>query len=88
MKQTPIQGLTVLVEEALYAAKSKEVRRVFRLLLKRLYIQAEAEQTFARECFEAGASYGRDSCLSTDDGMPTQQPNFDEWFSQYSKQEE
>lgn len=86
MKQTPIQELKELVKESQENARTKPAKRVLELLLKVLDIQEEAEMEFARECFEAGGKYGRDSYMAMNDGMPEQQPDFDKWIKQYSKQ--
>ena len=56
-----------------------ELRETFDSLVKK-------EKAFAFDCFEAGKSYGIDYSLSVEDGMPSQRPTFDEFYSQYAEQ--
>ena len=84
--KTPIQELMLFFDTAIKNSKRKEVVGILSTLRTVAEASLQKEKAFAFDCFEAGKSYGIDYSLSVEDGMPSQRPTFDEFYSQYAEQ--
>ena len=43
------------------------------------------EEQFAKQCFEAGRTYGMDICISSEWAENPTTPDFDTWYKQFEK---
>lgn len=84
MNKTPIQELIDdLTRRGVFINPSKMT-----LLIKRsIDAYQQKEKQFGFDCFEAGMQHGMDICTSIDWGDNPIEPNFKQFYSQYTQQQ-